>query len=381
MLFGDLPGLAGCCGEAVTRHRNARAPTIWRDSNSKNLMRRGTLADRVPSRLPRRAPRPFSSRSSLSPSLRRPPRRRSWTSRSTPEGGVDFGEAHAVTGKLTGPYGAPLVGPPGRARDPAATRTAAGYVPVRRTAFDRPRRPLRLRAGVRPQPPGARASRPSSGTAAPSSAIYVFPRTSLSFALVRRDVIRVVQTYRTPSERQARPRRRSSTSAGRAGRRRAAGRASRHARVERRRPKRVKGPLPRHRAGAASRAAWERALPLRELLPVQRGHGQPEAGLPEEALQASSERPREQVGERRVQRRRDRPVVAVREPAQLEHDARVVGGDDDLAAVGGQPPAQGGQLDERLASRSGARRRGRRRTRARRRPPRAPPGRRPRGRR
>ena len=34
----------------------------------------------------------------------------------TPKGGADFGETHTVTGKLTGPYGAPLVGPPGRAR-------------------------------------------------------------------------------------------------------------------------------------------------------------------------------------------------------------------------------------------------------------------------
>ena len=30
----------------------------------------------------------------------------------SPAGGADFGETHAVTGKLTGPYGAPLVAVP-----------------------------------------------------------------------------------------------------------------------------------------------------------------------------------------------------------------------------------------------------------------------------
>ena len=28
----------------------------------------------------------------------------------SPQGGADFGESHSITGKLTGPYGAPLVG-------------------------------------------------------------------------------------------------------------------------------------------------------------------------------------------------------------------------------------------------------------------------------
>ena len=45
----------------------------------------------------------------------------------TPKAGADFGETHSITGKLTGPYGAPLVGPPGRARGPRAIPTEAPF--------------------------------------------------------------------------------------------------------------------------------------------------------------------------------------------------------------------------------------------------------------
>ena len=84
--------------------------TTWRDSNSKNLMRRGTLAAGGCTRLsavlrplivallvPRRSLPAAASAAVVD-------------DRAQPAGGVDYGETHAVTGKLTGAFGAPLVG-------------------------------------------------------------------------------------------------------------------------------------------------------------------------------------------------------------------------------------------------------------------------------
>jgi hypothetical protein len=113
----------------------------------------------------------------------------------SPEGGADLGETHAVTGKLTGPYGAPLVGrqvaleirryPYRKPFQPAGTATTGldGRFAFER-AFDRNHqvRVLALELGDRSE----------------VKPVYVFPRTSLTFSLVRRNVIQIVQTYRTP---------------------------------------------------------------------------------------------------------------------------------------------------------------------------------------
>src|SRR5215217_5894058 len=83
--------------------------TICRDSNSKNLMRRGTLVDRAASRLPA-VLRPLLIALLALAVLPAAASAAVLDIEITPKGGADFGETHAVTGKLTGPYGAPLVG-------------------------------------------------------------------------------------------------------------------------------------------------------------------------------------------------------------------------------------------------------------------------------
>ena len=113
----------------------------------------------------------------------------------SPKGGADFGESQTITGKLTGPYGAPLAGRPvdleirsypyKRAfrKVAAATSGLDGRFAFER-AFDRNHQ--------------VRVLAPEFGDRSAVAPIYVFPRTSLTFGLVRRNVIRVVQTYRTP---------------------------------------------------------------------------------------------------------------------------------------------------------------------------------------
>jgi hypothetical protein len=115
----------------------------------------------------------------------------------TPKGGADFGESHAVSGRLTGAYGAPLAGAQvelqarsypfkGRSFRAIATATSAadGRFAFER-AFDRNQQ-LRVVA-------------PATGDRSTVKRAYVFPLTALSFELVRRNVIRIVQTYRTPT--------------------------------------------------------------------------------------------------------------------------------------------------------------------------------------
>jgi hypothetical protein len=116
-----------------------------------------------------------------------------------PASGADFGESHTVTGKITGPYGAPLVGRsvvlearpyPFRKRTFKAVETATSGLDGRFAfdhAFDRNQQ-ARVSA---PEFPG------DHSFVLPA---YVFPRTALSFGLVRRNVIRLVQTYRTPKD-------------------------------------------------------------------------------------------------------------------------------------------------------------------------------------
>ena len=115
----------------------------------------------------------------------------------SPKDGLDFGEAHTVTGKLTGPYGAPLVGRqveleirsyPYRGRQFRSVAQALTGLDGR-FAFEQ----------EFPRNHQVRVFAPEFGDRSAVEPIYVFPRTSLSFNLVRRNVIRVVQTYRTPT--------------------------------------------------------------------------------------------------------------------------------------------------------------------------------------
>ena len=114
----------------------------------------------------------------------------------TPRSGADFGESHKVSGTLTGPYGAPVPGGQVQlAVRPYPYRGAFRHVELATTgpdgrfsfrrAFDRNQQIRVLASGTSDRSPTLRA--------------YVFPRAALTFQLVHRNVIRVVQTYRTPA--------------------------------------------------------------------------------------------------------------------------------------------------------------------------------------
>ena len=117
----------------------------------------------------------------------------------TPASGAAFGDSHTATGKITGAYGAPLVGRsvvlearpyPFRGRKYKAVGTATSGLDGRFAfdhAFDRNQR-VRVSA---PEFPGDHS---------PVLPVFVFPRFALSLDLVRRNVIRLVQTYRTPKD-------------------------------------------------------------------------------------------------------------------------------------------------------------------------------------
>jgi len=117
----------------------------------------------------------------------------------TPAGGDVLGKSQTVTGKLTGAYGAPLVGRsvvlearpyPFKGRQYKAVETAKSGLDGRfalEHVFDRNQR-VRVTA---PESPGDRSS---------VLPVFVFPRSALNFDLVRRNVIRLVQTYRTPKD-------------------------------------------------------------------------------------------------------------------------------------------------------------------------------------
>ena len=118
--------------------------------------------------------------------------------RVTPKSGADFGESHTVTGKLTGPYDAPLVGRrlelqarpfPFKHRRFKPVATAMSGLDGRfafEHAFDRNQQ-LRVLA-------------PEFGDRSAVLRAYVFPRTALTFGLARRNVIRLIQIYRTPKD-------------------------------------------------------------------------------------------------------------------------------------------------------------------------------------
>jgi hypothetical protein len=113
----------------------------------------------------------------------------------TPKGGADYGQTHAVTGKLTGPYGAPLVGRkvvleikpyPYKRRFKAVAEAMTGL--DGRFAFDR----------VFDRNHRVRVFAPEFGDRSAVANVFVFPLTDLTYSLARRNVIRIVQTYTTP---------------------------------------------------------------------------------------------------------------------------------------------------------------------------------------
>jgi hypothetical protein len=198
----------------------------------------------------------------------------------TPKGGADFGERHSVTGTLSDEYGSPLVRrevdleirrypfkgafvPAGKATTGLDGRFAFEH------AFDRNHQ--------------VRVLAPQLGDRSAVALAYVFPRTSLTFSLVRRNVIRIVQDYRTPTNvKLTAP---TLFYVGQAGKPRAplAARAKtkpvmRKVRGSKQR-RRVKG---RFRASAQVRipAAWKGRFRYASCFPYNAGMGNPKLGCP-----------------------------------------------------------------------------------------------------
>jgi hypothetical protein len=191
-----------------------------------------------------------------------------------PEGGVDYGDTQAVTGKVTGAFDAPLVGrqvvleahgyPFRRPYAPIATATTGldGRFAFERR-FDRNQR--------------VRVLVPETGERSAFAPVYVFPPADLTFSLVKRNVIRIVQTYRTPTDiRLTAP---TFFYVGRAGRRIASRAAKSTTRPLKRKGKRVPG---RFRASADVRlpAAWKGRFRYASCFPYNAGMGNPELGCP-----------------------------------------------------------------------------------------------------
>jgi hypothetical protein len=114
-----------------------------------------------------------------------------------PPGGADFGDNQDVVGRLAGPYGAPFVGSQvvlqarrypyrGPFRDVATATTGLDGRFAFEHAFDRNHQ--------------VRVLAPTFGDRSAVKPVYVFPRTTLTFRLVRRNVIRVTQVYATPRD-------------------------------------------------------------------------------------------------------------------------------------------------------------------------------------
>ena len=193
-----------------------------------------------------------------------------------PEDGVDYGEVQAVTGKVTGAFGAPLVGrqvvleahgyPFRRPYAPIATATTGldGRFAFERR-FDRNQR--------------VRVLVPETGERTRFAAIYVFPPTDLTFSLVRRNVIRIVQNYRTPADITLKAP--TYFYVGRAGRRTAPRAAKSETRPLKRKGKRVRG---RFRATADIRlpAAWRGRFRYASCFPYNAGMGNPGLGCPKQ---------------------------------------------------------------------------------------------------
>ena len=194
-----------------------------------------------------------------------------------PKDGADFGDSHTISGKLTGAYGAPLVGRPavlevrsypfrGAFRAVAiATSGPDGSFSFRR-AFDR-----NHQVRVYAQDDSDRST---------VERAYVFPRAQLTFELVRRNVIRVVQTYRTP--RNVKLTAPTLFYVGKAGKNRAPLAARAKTKPVKRKGKVQKG---RFRASAQVRipAAWQGRFRYASCFPYNAGMGNPRLGCPKQS--------------------------------------------------------------------------------------------------
>ncbi len=115
-----------------------------------------------------------------------------------PKDGTEFGTPQTVVGRLMGPYDAPLVGRKVvlEARrypykGPFATLTTATTGLDGRFAF--PDHDFDRNHQVR-------VFAPTFGDRSPVTVAYVYPRSNLTFRLIRRNVIRVSQVYATPKD-------------------------------------------------------------------------------------------------------------------------------------------------------------------------------------
>jgi hypothetical protein len=191
-----------------------------------------------------------------------------------PRAGADLGENHTVSGKLTGPYGAPLAGRQvvleirsypyrgGFTAAETATSGEDGRFAFER-AFDRNHQ--------------VRVLAPEFGDRSVVEPVYVFPFTRLRFALVRRNVIRVIQTYRTPRDvKLTAP---TYFYVAKAGKKRAPLAAKVKTKPVKRKGKRVKG---RFRASAVVRIpeSWKGRFRYASCFPYNAGMGNPKLGCP-----------------------------------------------------------------------------------------------------
>ena len=194
-----------------------------------------------------------------------------------PQGGVDYGETQAVTGKVTGPFDAPLVGRQ-VVLEAHAYPFRRGYAPIAtattgldgRFAFDQAfDRNQRVRVLV-----------PESGERSAFASVYVFPPALLDFSLVRRNVIRIVQTYRTATDITLKAP--TLFYVGRKGRKTAPRAAKADTRPMERKGKRVKG---RFRASVEVRipAAWKGSFRYASCFPYNAGMGNPKLGCPKKS--------------------------------------------------------------------------------------------------
>jgi hypothetical protein len=193
----------------------------------------------------------------------------------TPEGGAYYGQRHSVTGKLTGPYGAPLVGrhveleirayPYKHKKFRSVAKAMTGL--DGRFAFER----------AFPRNHQVRVFAPEFGDRSAVARVYVFPRTSLTFQVARRNVIRIIQTYTTPKGvRLTAP---TLFYVGRARRATAPLAAKAKTRPVKRKGKRVKG---RFRASALVHipVAWKGRFRYASCFPYNGGMGDPHLGCP-----------------------------------------------------------------------------------------------------
>jgi hypothetical protein len=192
-----------------------------------------------------------------------------------PRSGADLGKTHTISGKLTGPYGAPLAGRQvvleirkypyrgGFTAAETATSGDDGRFAFER-AFDRNHQ--------------VRVLAPEFGDRSVIEPVYVFPRTRLRFALVRRNAIRLIQNYWTPkSVKLTAP---TYFYVAKAGKKRAPLAARAKTRPVKRNGKRVKGRFRAVSAVVRIPESWKGRFRFASCFPYNAGMGNPKLGCP-----------------------------------------------------------------------------------------------------